>query len=166
MNVTVFNFIGETVTNATNTFVTPAASNLIGVLQITATVAVTLYLVMQGYAVISGSVQQPLPNFLKQSAKIIIIAALALTADGYTNYVMGALQDLEKGLANALSVGGGQSIYQILDTSLSKGLTIAADCFQQADEAGLNLGSALGWAMSGLIVGLGAIVISALGGLW
>ncbi|MGC3292460.1 type IV secretion system protein [Pseudomonas aeruginosa] len=166
MDPMVFQFIGETVQNATDAFVSPAASKLMTALQLTALAGVTLYITMTGYAISTGAVEAPFQTFLKQCVKIIIIAAFALTADGYTNSVMGALQGLETGLSDALNVGGGNatSIYQVLDQSLGKGMEIVGTCFQKADEAGWNFGAVLGWAIAGLVVAIGTVLVSMLGG--
>ncbi len=166
MDPMVFQFIGETVQNATDAFVSPAASKLMTALQLTALAGVTLYITLTGYAISTGAVEAPFQTFLKQCVKIIIIAAFALTADGYTNSVMGALQGLETGLSDALNVGGGNatSIYQVLDQSLGKGMEIVGTCFQKADEAGWNFGAVLGWAIAGLVVAIGTVLVSMLGG--
>lgn len=166
MDPMVFQFIGETVQNATDAFVSPAASKLMFALQMIALTGVTLYITLTGYAISTGAVEAPFPTFLKQCVKIIIIAAFALTADGYTSGVMGALQGMETGLADALNVGGGNatSIYQVLDQSLGKGMEIVGTCFQKADEAGWNFGAVLGWAIAGLVVAIGTVLVSMLGG--
>lgn len=167
MDPMVFQFIGDTVTNVTNAFVTPAASNLMHVLQMLAITGVTLYMVLTGYAISTGAAEAPFRTFAKQCIKIVIIAAFALHADGYTNGVMDSLNGLETGLSDALNTTGGPpaaNIYQVLDASLGRGLEIVADCFQKADEAGWNLGAVLGWAISGIVVALGTVLVSMLGG--
>ena len=167
MDPMVFQFIGETVQNATNAFVTPAATNLMYALQMIAITGVTLYIVLTGYAISTGAIESPFWTFVKQCVKIVIIAAFALTVDGYANGVMGALNGLETGLADAMNTSGGPpaaNIYQVLDQSLGKGLEIVAQCFQKADEAGWNFGAVLGWAIAGVVVALGTVLVSMLGG--
>lgn len=166
MDPMVFQFIGETVQNATTAFVSPAASKLMFGLQMLALTGVTLYITLTGYAISTGAVEAPFFTFLKQCLKIIIIAAFALTADGYTDAVMGSLNGLETGLADALNVGGTQatSIYQVLDQSLGKGMELVGTCFQKADEAGWSIGAALGWVIAGLVVAVGTVLVSMLGG--
>ena len=82
----VFQFIGETVQNATNAFVTPAATNLMYALQMIAITGVTLYIVLTGYAISTGAIESPFWTFVKQCVKIVIIAAFALT--GYSSVLM------------------------------------------------------------------------------
>lgn len=167
MDPMVFQFIGETVSNATDAFVGPAAANLIFGLQMLAVTGVTLYIVLTGYAISTGAIESPFWTFVKQCLKIVIIAAFALSADGYSGHVMDTLNALEVGLSDAMNTSGGPpatSIYQVLDQSLGKGLEIVAECFQQADEAGWNFGAVLGWAIAGCIVALGTVLVSMLGG--
>ena len=169
MDLEVFQFIGETVTKATEAFVQPAVSTLMFELQMLTLTGVTLYITLTGYAISTGAVESPFWTFLKQCMKIIIIAFFALTADGYIKGVMDAIDGLESGLSQTLSpttsAGGTPlSIYQILDQSLNKGFQIAGKCFQKADSAGWHFGSALGWILAGFIVAISTIYVSVLGG--
>lgn len=166
MDPMIFQFIGETVTNATNAFVVPAASSLMFALQMLVLTGVTLYITMTGYAISTGAVESAFWTFVKQCLKIVIIAFFALTADGYIAGVMVAISGLEEGLSQAMNITGNapQSIYQILDQSLGKGFEIVGLCFQKADEAGWNFGSVLGWAIAGIVVAAGTVLVSMLGG--
>ncbi|ESE18026.1 MULTISPECIES: type IV secretion system protein [Enterobacteriaceae] len=162
-----FVFIGDTVTNATNAFVAPAAAKLMTALQLTALAGVTLYITMTGYAISTGAVEAPFQTFLKQCMKIIIIAAFALTADGYHDQVVATLTGLQTGLSEALNANSASpsgSIYQTLDDLLNKGMDLTSICFQKADEAGWNFGAVLGWGIAGLIVALGTMVFALIGG--
>ena len=166
MDPMVFQFIGETVKNATDAFVEPAASSLMFALQMMVLTGVTLYITMTGYAIATGAVESPFWTFVKQCMKIIIIAFFALTADGYISGVMSAINGLEEGLSQAMNTSGGapMSIYQVLDQSLGKGFELIGICFQRADEAGLNFGSVLGWVVAGSVVAAGTVLVAMLGG--
>ena len=83
--LTLFTFIGETITNATNAFMVPAANELMFKLQMAILAGVTLYIVMSGYAVATGSMESPFWTVMKQWAKILFIAYFAFTAEGITN---------------------------------------------------------------------------------
>lgn len=166
MEPMVFQFIGETVKNATDVFVTPAATNLMFGMQMIALTGVTLYITLTGYAIATGAVESPFWTFVKQCIKIIIIAVFALTVDGYINGVMNAIGGLETGLSDAMASSGkpSKSIYQVLDQSLGKGMEIVGQCFQKADEAGWSIGSALGWIIAGGTVAAGTILVAMVGG--
>ncbi|WP_319103242.1 type IV secretion system protein [Pseudomonas aeruginosa] len=162
-----FMFIGDTVTNATNAFVNPAATNLMFKLQMSALVGVTLYITLTGYAVATSSVEAPFWTVIKQWLKIAVIAAFALSADGYQNQVVAAFNGLQTGLSEALNANSAApsgSIYETLDTLLSKGLDLTATCFQKADEAGWNFGAVFGWLGAGVCMALGTLVFALIGG--
>lgn len=164
----VFQFIGQTVTNATDAFVTPAAQKVMFGIQMMVLAGVTIYITLTGYGIMSGAVQSPMSVFLKQSAKIAIIAFFALTVDGYVNGVMSAFAGFEEGLGSFMAgtpdTAGPTSIYAILDQSMGQGFELVGQCFQKADEAGYNMGSVLGWGIAGIIVGAGTVVIAVIGG--
>jgi type IV secretion system protein VirB6 len=165
MDPMIFQFIGNTVTNATNAFVGPAASNLIIALQLIALTGISLYFTLTAYAIMTGSVQTPFWTLLKQILKLAIIATFALTADGYTNGVLAALEGLETGLADAMNTSGTPpaNIYVVLDSSLGKGQEIVGQCFEKASDAGWDLGAAMGWIIAGLVVMLGTGLVSVIG---
>lgn len=166
-DITLFQFIGETVVNATSAFVEPTASSLMYGLQMLALTGVTLYMVLMGYAIGTGSVEAPFAAFMKQCVKIIIVAAFALSADGYNNHVVAALTGLETGLSgllNANSASPSSSIYQTLDLMLGKGFDLASLCLQRASEAGWDIGASLSWWGSALLIALGTLVFALIGG--
>lgn len=162
----IFQFVGETVKNATDAFVTPAASQLITAIQALTLTGVTLYIVLQGYAISTGAVESPFWTFIKQSLKIGIIAFFALTVDGYISHVVTAINGLEEGLSSAMQIGGAgaTNIYETLDKNLSVGFKLAGDCFKQSDNASWNeFGAIIGWTISGVVIIACSIVIGALG---
>ena len=163
-----FGYIGDTVQNATNVFVVPAAANLMFKLQMLALTGVTLYIAMTGYAIATGSVESPFWAFAKQCMKIIIIAVFALTADGYQNQVVEAFRGLEAGLSDALnanSASPASSIYETLDSLLKKGWDVTARCMENSNGAGWHIGSALGWFAAGLMALLGTLLLALIGGI-
>ncbi|RYZ91360.1 MAG: type IV secretion system protein [Proteobacteria bacterium] len=165
MDPMIFKYIGETVTNATDVFVQPAAQSLMLSLKWLVVTGVTLYITLTGYAISTGAVEVPMWTFVKQCLKIIIIAALALTVDGYIIGVTGAIDGLETGLIQGMSSSlSPVSIYEVLDKSVGKGFEIVILCFQKADEAGWSFGSVISWSVTGLIVFAGTVLVSLLGG--
>lgn len=58
------------------------------------------------------------------TGKVLIISLLALNADIYLNWVVSGLQGVEEGLTSAFGGGGGGTVYETLDSSLSKGLEL------------------------------------------
>jgi len=163
----VFQFIGETVKTATDAFVVRGTANVIAAIQILALTGVTLYITLTGYAIMTGSIQAPFWTFLKLCIKLVIIAAFALSVDGYTGKVMSAFDGLETGLSSALTTGDSSatSIYKVLDNSLGKGVDIVLQCFERVNEAGMaDLGAAFEWTIAGITVAIGAAIVTLLGG--
>lgn len=163
---TIFQFIGGTVTNATNAFVGPAAGNLIAGLQGLTLSLVTLYILMMGWAVIMGQVQEPIKKVLTQWFKIIVITAFVLTADTYAFWVVESFNALEQKLANAMNIGSpdATSLYAILDQTVGKGVELASLCLQNSDDAGWNLGSVAGWMLASVVVAFGTALVAVFGG--
>lgn len=161
----IFQFVGGTIDNATNKFIVPAAENLIDAITPVALSGVTLYIVLIGYGVMSGSVQEPFWSFFKNSVKISFIIGIALSFDLYVEYVVDTLNGLESGLASAFNadVVDGASIYEVLDDSLNKSEELIAICDQKADEAGFNIGTVLGWWVSGWLISIGAFFFTVIG---
>jgi len=166
MESQVFQFIGESVTNATDAFVTPAAASLIASMQAVAVIGVAIYILINGLQIALGMVQTPLLTFFSNTMKYVVVMSIALSASTYGSFVQGFFEGLESGLADALNVGGTEAttIYQVLDNTLSKGGELVNQSFRMADDAGMfNIGSAAGWMICGVIIAIGVTLISVLG---
>jgi len=163
----VFQFVGEAVKNATDAFVVRGTANVISAIQMIALTGVTLYITLTGYGIMTGSIQAPFWTFLKLCIKLVIIAAFALSVDGYTGKVMTAFDGLETGLSAALTTGNSsaESIYKVLDHSLGQGIDMVLYSFDMAGDAGMSkIGLCLGWIVAGIIVTLGTAIVTLLGG--
>lgn len=134
MEFAIFQWIGGSLDAMLNTFVSQTASNAILGFQLVMLTCVTVYITLTGYAISTGAVESPFHTFLKQCAKILIIAAFVMTADGYTSTVVSAVHGLESGLADIMSNSNAQAnnIYQVLDQSTNTGLDIAYDMLGKA----------------------------------
>lgn len=166
----IFQFIGQTVQNATDAFVSPAAAQLIYVLKLTALAGMGLYFTLMGYMIATGAVQESFYTFLKTCIKVIIIAAFALNVDTYTTWVVGGMHGLQSGLSQAMDTSGSvtsdpQTIYKTLDDSFNRGMDLVGTAFQQSDAAGWrHMGTCLAWMIAGLVIAIGVVVMLLLGG--
>lgn len=167
-DLTLFTFIGETVTNATNAFMVPAANDLMFKLQMVVLAGVTLYITLTGYAIATGSVESPFWTFLKQCAKVFVIAYFALSADGYHAQVVGTLNGIETGLSDVLKISSPgappSTIYQTLDEVVDKGSQLASIAMQKASDAGWDFGAAASWFITGIFVSIGTLIFAIVGG--
>jgi len=165
-NPNVFTSVGVTVENATTAFLMPAIGNLVGAIQILAVTGVSIYLLLMGYAIITGSVRHPLAEFIKIGVKLLIIVFLGLTVGSYNSHVVEVFEALSTGLVTAMTGGDlSGTIYTNLDLLLGKAFEIVTECFDQASAAGVgNIGHALAWITSGIVVGIGSALITLAGG--
>lgn len=166
----VFTFIGRAITSFSEPFVQETAPSVIAAIEPYAIAGVAIYFAVMGYMVLSGAVQEPFWTFLKTSAKIMIVATCALNSATYIQYVVNALQGLESNLLSALGqsqfAGGddGLGAYHFLDQALNKSQLLIGKCFEHAGTQGrsFNLGTALGWVVTGLFVIIGSLVVTLL----
>ena len=165
-SVVLFQFIGETIDNAVAAFVSPAASNLIDTLGPVALAGTTLYLILMGYMTLGGYLTSPLSAVVKQAAKVALISAFAFNSVNYMSWVVDTVDGLQVGLSNAMTPGAGSvtSIYQTLDNSLDRAFNLVGECLSNANDAGMNVGSALSWMFCALAIGLGSLIFMLIGG--
>lgn len=162
----VFTSIGQTIDNATATFVTDVATDTIATITPWALGFLTLYVVLYGYMMIFGKVDSPGTDGMIKAAKVMIIATMALNADMYLNGVVSALKGIEEGLTAAFSGSGGGPIYASLDSSLSKGLDLILQCKQKAQEAGwTEISTSMGWWLIAAIIAVGFALVVVVGGI-
>lgn len=165
MDSTVFQFIGTSLDRIATAYITDTSVSVIGAVTPVVIVGVTLYITLYGYLVLSGKVQEPFTDFMIKCAKIVFITVMALNSDFYLQKVVEAMNGLESGLSVAVNNTASSNIYTVLDASLNKGMDLVASCFDKgSDEGFTSVGAALGWYISGVIIGIGTFSITAVGG--
>lgn len=161
----VFESIGQTFDNAVQTFVADVATSTIATVYPWALGFLSLYVMLYGYMIAFGKIDEPFKEGIIKCVKIMFIGTMALNADMYLNGVVSAFQGIEEGLTSAFSGGNGGSIYASLDSSLSKGLELILQCRQKAQEAGwTEFGTSLGWWLIALIIAIGFALVVVFGG--
>ena len=83
----VFAFVDEQFKAPLETFVSDGTSNIAEWISGPLTAAITLYVVLYGYLVLRGSVQEPILDFAFRAIKLAIIVMLVRDADEYQTYV-------------------------------------------------------------------------------
>src|SRR5690625_3368049 len=91
---TVFQGIGATLDNATATFVTDVVSDTIATIYPWAIGGLTLFLVLYGYMLMMGRIQDAGSSGFIMTGKVIMISLLALNTDIYLNWVVSGLQEI------------------------------------------------------------------------
>lgn len=159
-----FQFIGETIDTALNTYVNTTSGVVISTFLTVAISCATLYYVMTGYMMIFGRVEGAFSTFMLSCGKFLLISAFALNADLYLNLVVEAIRGLETGLASAFSGGNGiaiTSVYGVVDDAFGKGLDLAAQLWEKAGNRGVRqLGTALGEIINAVVIAASTLIIT------
>ncbi|MBM3552266.1 MAG: type IV secretion system protein [Alphaproteobacteria bacterium] len=158
MTLNVFDsFLQEFEQPITN-FVSSSAGNLASYVNGPLRVAVMLYVVLYGFAVMRGAIVEPIGEFAFRSMRIVLIVLLATNSSAFQQYVTGLFfESLPKEIGNAIA-GSGLNVNsgQPFDQLLSKGIEVANKIY---DEAGLtNIAPALIAAILLVFVAVGSFL--------
>jgi type IV secretion system protein VirB6 len=139
-------------------FVSSSAANLASYIDGPLRVAVVLYVVLYGFAVMRGAIVEPIGEFAFRSMRIVLIVLLATNASAFQHYVTGLFfESLPNEIGNAIA-GSGLNVNsgQPFDQLLAKGLEVAQKIY---DQAGLtNLAPALIAAILLVFVAVGSFL--------
>jgi type IV secretion system protein VirB6 len=107
-------------------------------------------------------VEEPLLEFLKKAGKILLIVTFALGVGAYQSNIIERFRGLESGLSTMVQDGSANNVYQVLDNSFKQGMLLAAEAYDQSNQASLitSFGTVAGWFLAGLIVSLGTMLIT------
>jgi len=169
-DVTIFQFIGQTLDAALGVFITRTVGETISTFSLFFIGIATIHLTMMGYAIGWGYVELPFSNFMKTCAKYLIIGGLALNAGTYTDWIVGSIQSLENGFTSAFAgtgKGPSVSVYQTIDRVLEKGWGVGADLWERAMNRGFRqLGAAIiDIIYAGIIIVATALIAIPAGGM-
>jgi type IV secretion system protein VirB6 len=164
--MTIFSDMGQSIDTLLNTFVSQTSSSLIGGLQSTVTVAVSLYFVIFGYLVVGGYIQNTIPELIKKALTMALILGLAFTAAAYQSNVVDVFRGLETGLASMVYKGDASNAYQLLDTSFTSGLDLAGKALEESGKYSLWTGATnlIGWFVVSILICLGTILLLTIAG--
>lgn len=134
MTLNVFDsFLQEFEQPITN-FVSSSASNLAAYVNGPLRVAVMLYVVLYGFAVMRGAIVEPIGEFAFRSMRIVLIVLLATNSSAFQQYVTGLFfESLPKEIGNAIA-GSGLDVNsgQPFDQLLTKGIDVAKKIYAEA----------------------------------
>lgn len=132
-----FKELGQAYEQAANSLVNNSISTLISQLTPVITTGLTLYILITGYMVVAGRIQDPISDILIKLTKWTIIAFIALNAGTITSYLIGGFNGLEKTILGAFG-SDSFNVYESLDTSLENGLLAAANAIRRNEELGIT----------------------------
>jgi type IV secretion system protein VirB6 len=143
----VFAFVDEQFKTPLEFFISTGTSNISEWLSGPLTAAVTLYIVLYGYLVLRGSVQEPLLDFAFRAIKLAIIVMLVKDAGEYQRYVTNIFFDvIPREVSQALNSGSTPSA-STFDSLLDKGQASASDIWSRAS-----------WPMD-IVTGVGGMMV-------
>jgi type IV secretion system protein VirB6 len=127
----VFSFVDEQFKTPLETFISDGTSNISEWVSGPLTAAVTLYVVLYGYLVLRGSIQEPILDFAYRAIKLAIIVMLVKNASEYQTYVTNIFFDvLPREVSQALNTGTAPSA-STFDSLLDKGQASATDIWSR-----------------------------------
>lgn len=128
----IFAFVDEQFKAPLETFVSDGTSNISEWISGPLTAAITLYVVLYGYLVLRGSVQEPILDFAFRAIKLAIIVMLVRDADEYQTYVTDIFfEGLPREISQALNAGAAPSA-STFDSLLDKGHACAKEIWARA----------------------------------
>ena len=115
-------------------FVSTSVSNLASYIDGPLRVAVMLYVILYGFAVMRGAISEPIMEFAWRAMRIVVVVLLATNSSTFQQYVTGLFFDsLPKEIGNALAGSGlNTSSGAPFDQLLSKGIDVANKIYEQA----------------------------------
>ena len=128
-----FESLGKAYEQAANSIVNGSISNLISALTPVITTGLILYVVITGYMVIAGRIQDPISDILIKLCKWTIIGFIALNAGTITGGIISGFNGLESVILNGFGSDGG-NVYSSLDDTLDAGLQAAAEIIDLNDQ--------------------------------
>lgn len=147
---------------ATAIFATDISSKLIATLTPVISVGLTVGFIVYALAIIRGTIDHPIPDFLWRSFRIGVIVSIATAGGLYQTEIAGAITSTPDALATALtaSPGNAGTAGNMLDNAAGAGLDAAGMAF---DKGGWF--SSEGWLYGafGIVVTIASAVLVAVG---
>ena len=127
MAINVFDSFLKEFEQPITTFVSTSVSNLASYIDGPLRVAVMLYVILYGFAVMRGAISEPIMEFAWRAMRIVIVVLLATNSSTFQQYVTSLFFDsLPKEIGNALAGSGLNTNSGVpFDQLLSKGIDVA-----------------------------------------
>ena len=137
------------------TYITDGAASVAGAMEHTAYVMLTVYIILWGWMMMRGMVQEPVTDMMHRVLKLTVITALSTNATLYSSDVVSFLYNWPTAMAGVVAGTAPTGTTELLDQTLGTGL----DLFQKLWEAA-NLSNLGAYAMALLVIIVTAIVTS------
>ncbi|PZT16807.1 conjugal transfer protein TraH [Stenotrophomonas maltophilia] len=167
-------FIGESITNALQAYVSAVSSDVAQMVAPVVAGAIGLYYTVMGLMIVLGRAEGALGNLVMSIIKYALILAFALNMSNYNNFVVRGIQGMEVGMAKAFAANDGsdaKSAYQTIDESIQQGFDLSAVLYERGANRSIaqivlglsELGMSVGIALATAVIALpaAAMVIAA-----
>lgn len=124
--------IQEGVEHAIQTYATNTSASLSAALTPVALTGVTIYLVVIGFSIARGDIQDSMSAIVQNVLKISLICAIALSGGIYQSMVIEGINGIEGIFTN--SIGGQPTIGALIDSSIVPMETITGELYRLANE--------------------------------
>ena len=161
-----FSVIGDSF-EAAVTVINKVSSVLCTVLATPMTLAITIWILAYAYATMRGETHQPISNFIGKYYKIAWFVVCGLSVGVFQNLIVPAVMDFQTGLGQAvagsisntgLAACNGSGPYQLLDCYCGASLGLVAAYFIQAMDSFPQIGTALVYVASGILLAIGLAI--------
>lgn len=159
----VFTYLGTSISNLTNAWVTTASSNAVSAITPVVIAGASLYISIFGYMIIAGRVQNSFQEFLVKCAKLIIVASMAINLGIYQGNIIQMATGLQDGLPQLFGITApGDTVYTLLDKAYLDGINDGVHkMFMKADEADWDdVGGTIAYYAMGFIMAIALMVIT------
>ena len=115
-------------------FVSNSVQNLALAIDTPLRVAVTLWVVLYGIAILRGAIREPVLDFAWAATRVVVVVALATNAGTFRTYVTALFfESLPREIGNAIAGSGlDTSSGAPFDQLLSKGIEVATRIYEQS----------------------------------
>lgn len=160
----IYENLGKMFEQAIAPLVSTAIQNIITAITPVVISGVILYLMITGYMIIAGRIQEPIGDIMIKGVKIIIVATLALNSATVMNTVVNGINGIEEMFVQALN--GKLNTYQALDNSFEQGANTVNQLMVAAEPLGIfnDFSALMQIYISAAIVMIASLLITVLGG--
>ena len=160
----IYKDLGTMFEQAIAPLVATAIQNVINTITPVVISGVILYLMITGYMIIAGRIQEPIGDIMIKGVKIIIVATLALNSATVMNTVVTGINGVEEMFVQALN--GQSNTYQALDNSLEQGANTVHQLMVAAEPLGIfnDFSALMQIYIAVAIVMISSLLITVLGG--
>lgn len=161
MAVTVLQDAFQFLDTATAQYVTDVAARAAGALVDFGTSLFVLYVMLWGWSMMRGMIQEPVTDGVWRIVKVASVFALATTPALYAAHVSDFLYEWPSAFAGVLQGGAAQNSAQLLDEMLDKGSTLGSQALEKGGIRNLNstIVGLIIYAVTILVVAISTVVI-------